>query len=36
MITDYSNDGKIEDLADPLFDCIGKYLYDLVNTSCLK
>ena len=32
MITDYSNDGEIE---DPLFDWIGEYLYNLVNTHDL-
>jgi hypothetical protein len=32
MINEYSNDNEIELLADPLFDWIGEYLYDLIDT----
>jgi hypothetical protein len=32
MIDDYSNDGDLELLKDPLFDWIGEYLYDLIDT----
>ena len=33
MMNEYSNDNEIELLADPLFDWIGEYLYDLVDTQ---
>jgi hypothetical protein len=32
MIDDYSNDDELELLKDPLFDWIGEYLYDLIDT----
>lgn len=35
MINDYTNDGELELLEDPLFDWIGEYLYLFVNTSAL-
>ena len=33
MMNEYSNDNEMELLADPLFDWIGEYLYDLVDTQ---
>lgn len=33
IINDYTNDNDIELLQDPLFDWIGEYLYDFVNTQ---
>jgi hypothetical protein len=33
MINEYSDDNEIELLADPLFDWIGEYLYDYVDTT---
>lgn len=33
MINEYSNDNELELLAEPLFDWIGEYLYDFVDTK---
>lgn len=33
MINEYSNDNELELLADPLFDWIGEYLYEFVDTN---
>lgn len=33
IINEYSNDNELELLKEPLFDWIGEYLYDFVDTK---
>ena len=33
MINDYSNDNELELLENPLFDWVGEYLYEFVDTK---